>query len=119
MVIALVGVKEHEHAEVAEVALSKSMLVQAVNLGVCQYVPNSLNVHYHQIAMSVLPGEVAECLGYQGLVRVLLPPCIVVVLLVLPRDVGLTVVVLVRGTLCGNLVDEGLDELNEIFGVNL
>jgi hypothetical protein len=69
--------------------------------------------------VGVLPREVAECLGNQGLVRVLLPPCIVVILLVLPRDVGLTVVVLVRGTFRGNLVDEGLYELDEVLRVNL
>ena len=119
MLIALVGVKEHEHAEVTEVTLSKSVLVQAMNLGVSQHVPYPLDVHYHQITMRVLPGEVAECLGYQGLVRVLIPPCIVVVLLVLPRDVGLTVVVLVRSTLRSNLVNEGLNELDEVLRVNL
>ena len=119
MLIALVSVEEHEHAEVPEVALAKPVLVQAMNLGVRQHVAYSLDVHDHQIAAGVLPGEVAECLGYQGLVGVLLPPSIVVVLLVLPRDVGLTVVVLVRSTFRGNLIDEGLDELDEVFRVNL
>jgi hypothetical protein len=64
VLIALVGVKEHEHAEVTEVTLSKSVLVQAMNLGVGKHVTYSLNVNYHHITMGVLPGEVAECLGY-------------------------------------------------------
>jgi hypothetical protein len=64
MLIALMGVKEHEHAEVTEVTLSKSVLVQAMNLGVCQHVPYSLDVNYHHITMGVLPGEVAESLSY-------------------------------------------------------
>jgi hypothetical protein len=63
MLIALVGVKEHEHAKVTEVTLSKPVLVQAMNLGVGQHIPYSLDVHYHHITMGVLPGEVAECLG--------------------------------------------------------
>ena len=117
MLIALVSVEEHEHAEVPKVALAKPVLVQAMNLGVRQHVSYSLDVHDHQIAVGVLPGEVAECLGDQGLVGVLLPPRIVVVLLVLAWDVGLPVVVLVWGTLCGNLVYEGLNEFNEILRV--
>jgi hypothetical protein len=59
VLIALVGVKEHENAEVTEVTLSKSVLVQAMNLGVSQHITNSLDVHYHHITMGVLPGEVA------------------------------------------------------------
>jgi hypothetical protein len=95
VLIALMSVEEHEHAEVPKVALSKSVLVQAMNLGVGKDVTHSLDVHYHQIPVGVLPGEVAEGLGNQCLVGVLLPPRIVVVLLILAWDVGLTVVVVV------------------------
>jgi hypothetical protein len=119
VLIALMSVEEHEHAEVSKVALTKSVLVQAMNLGVGKDVTHSLDVHYHQIPVGVLPGEVAEGLGNQGLVGVLLPPRIVVVLLILAWDVGLPVVVLVWGTLCGNLVYEGLNKLDEVLRVYL
>jgi hypothetical protein len=119
VLIALVSVKEHEHAEVPKVALTKPVLVQAMNLGVSQHVPHSLDVHYHQIAVGVLPGEVAESLGNQGLVRVLLPPRIIVVLFILAWEVGLTIVVLVWGTFRGNLVYEGLNKFNEVLRVYL
>jgi len=112
------GIEEHEHAEVAEVTLSKSVLVQAMYLGVGKDVSYSLDINYHHITMGILPGEVAECLSNQGLIRVLFPPCIVVILLILPRDVGLTVIVFVRGALSGNLIDESLDEFDEILRVN-
>jgi hypothetical protein len=111
------SVEEHKHAEIAEITLSKPVLVQAMNLGVGKDVSYSLDVNYHHITVGVLPGEVAECLGNQGLIRILFPPCIVVILLILPRDVGLTVIVFVRGTLSGNLIDESLDEFDEIFRV--
>ena len=88
-----------------------------MNLGVGKDVSYSLDVNYHHITVGVLPGEVAECLGNQGLIRILFPPCIVVILLIFPRDVGLTVIVFVRGTLSGNLIDESLDEFYEIFRV--
>jgi hypothetical protein len=94
------------------------VLVQAMNLGVGKDVSYSLDVNYHHITVGVLPGEVAECLGNQGLIRILFPPCIVVILLILPRDVGLTVIVFVRGTLSGNLIDESLHEFDEVLRVN-
>jgi hypothetical protein len=95
VLIALVSVEKHEHAEIPKVALTKSVLVQAMDLWVGKHVPHSLDVNYHQIAVGVLPGEVAESLGNQGLVGVLFPPSIVVIFLVLAWEVGLTIVVLV------------------------
>ena len=114
MFIALVSVKEHKHAEVSKVALTESVLVKAVNLGVCQNVSDTLQVDNHQVAIGVLPGKVAESLGNEGLLGVLMPPSVVVVLLILSWNVGLTKVVLVWGILIGNLVDESLHEFNEI-----
>ena len=118
VLIALMSVEEHEHAEVSKVALTKSVLVQAMNLGVGKDVTHSLDVHYHQIPVGVLPGEVAEGLGNQGLVRVLLPPSIVVVLLILAFDKVLSIVVSEGSVLIKDLVDEGVNKLNQVLAID-
>lgn len=68
VLIALVSIEKHEHTEVPKVTLTKPVLVQAMDLWVGQHVPHSLDVHYHQIAVGILPGEVAESLSNQGLI---------------------------------------------------
>jgi hypothetical protein len=47
MLVALMRVEEHEDALVAEVALSESASVQAVDLGIGQNVSDTLQVNNH------------------------------------------------------------------------
>ena len=63
MLIALMSVEEHEHTLVGEVALTESLLIHTVNLRVCEDVPDTLQIHDHQVAVSYLPGEVGESLS--------------------------------------------------------
>ena len=51
MLVALMRVEEHEDALVAEVALSKSASVQAVDLGIGQNVADTLQVNNHHEAL--------------------------------------------------------------------
>ena len=124
MIVALVGVEEHKHALVAEVALAETGLVQAVDLGVCQDVAHTLEVHDHKVTMGYLPGKVGEGLGYEGLVGVLAiatnsgPARVVIVLLVLALDEVLSIVVLEGGIVIQDLIDKGVDEFDQISAVN-
>jgi len=43
-----------------------------------------------------------------------MPSCIVVILLILPWNVGLSEIVFVGSFLIGNFIDEGLNEFNEV-----
>jgi hypothetical protein len=62
---------------------------------------------------------VTQSLGQESLLGVLVPPSIVVVLLILSWNVGLSVVVLVGCILISDFVDERLNKLYEVPGVDL
>ena len=55
MLITLMSVEEHQHAKVAHVAFAESVFIKAMNLGICENIPNSLQVNNHQVAISQLP----------------------------------------------------------------
>ena len=50
MLIALMSVEEHKHALITKIALAKSVLIETMNLRVRQIVPDTLQIHYHEIA---------------------------------------------------------------------
>ena len=97
MLVALMSVKEHEHPLIAEVSLSKPFLAQTVNLRVSKNVSHALQVDNHQVTLSDLPREMAECLCDQRLVCILTysvgPPGIVVILLILSLNEVFSIVV--------------------------
>jgi hypothetical protein len=62
VVVALMSIKEHQHATVTKVAATKALAIHAVNLGIGQDVSNTLKIDDHQIPVSDLPREVAQCL---------------------------------------------------------
>lgn len=122
MLIALMGVEEHKHALIAEVALSKTFLVQAVDLRVSQNVANTLKIYNHHVALGELPRKVAQALSDHTLgsifSSVISPSGIVVVLFVFAFDEVFTVVVLEWSTGVENLVDERMHELDHVARVN-
>lgn len=77
-----------------------------MNLRISQHVAHSLQIDYHQVALSHLPREVTEALSDHTLLGILLnPPCVVVVLVVFALDEVLAVVVLEWSVLIKYFVD--------------
>lgn len=122
MVVALVGIEEHQHALVAQVALTETFFVKAMDLGVGQHITHTLQVNDHHVALGQLPREVAQTLGNQALVGILSssvsPPGIVIVFVVLALNKILSIVVLEGSSRIHDLVDEGVHELNHVAGVH-
>jgi len=48
-------VEEHEYAIVCQVALSKPVLVQAMDLWICKDVTHTLKIYYQHVTLSQLP----------------------------------------------------------------
>ena len=122
MFVALVCVEEQEDALVAQVAFAESGFIYAVDLGVREYVTNTLNINNHQVTLCELPREVTKSLGDERLIRVLAagisPASVVVVLFVLALDEIFSIDILEQHFLIDDLVDVGVHEFDEILAID-
>jgi hypothetical protein len=93
-----------------------------MNLRIRKNVPNSLQINYHQVAVSDLPGVMGESLSNKRLGGIFTsvsgPTGIVVVFLILPLNKILPIVVLERSLIIQDLIDESVNELSKIFAIN-
>jgi hypothetical protein len=115
MLVALVSHKKLEHARVAAVAGAELCPVEAVDLRVCVNVPDTLQVHHHEVTLRELPREMAQALGDLLLARFYLgnSTLIVIEFLVFSIDEVLSIEVLVGGGIVEYFVDEAMDEFNQ------
>ena len=122
MLVALVSVEKHKHALISQVALTETVLVQAVDLGVGQHVTYALQVDYHHVTLGQLPREVTQTLGNQALVGIfssgISPTSVVIVLVVLALDEVFSIVVFEGSVSIQYLIDEGVNKLNHVAGVH-
>jgi len=55
ILIADMSIEEHEYALIAQVPLTKSMLVQAMHLRISKDIVDTLQIYHEQVSLSELP----------------------------------------------------------------